>query len=122
MGQMVVAMSKRPQCALPSNTKVNPREYVHAITTRNGAQLPEIHIKRPVAYKEKVPSTDEEHVKQTEQAVDIEESSVIPQVKAAAPIKPYEPPIPYPQKVKSKEEEAGSAMCRISRSSKEASY
>ncbi|KAL2539881.1 Aspartic peptidase domain superfamily [Abeliophyllum distichum] len=61
-----------------------------------------IHIRRPVAYKEKVPSTDEEHVEQTEQAVDIEESSVIPQVKAAAPIKPYEPPIPYPQRLNPK--------------------
>ncbi|KAL2466264.1 Uncharacterized protein Adt_42115 [Abeliophyllum distichum] len=72
---MAVAMSNRPQ---------------------------EIHIKRPVAYKEKVPSTDEERVEQTEQAVDIEESSVIPQVKAVALIKPYEPPIPYPQRLNPK--------------------
>ncbi|KAL2542877.1 Uncharacterized protein Adt_03855 [Abeliophyllum distichum] len=101
MGQVAAAMSKRPQSALPSNIEVNPREQVHAITTRSGVQLPEIHIKR-VAYKEKVPSTDEEHVEQTEQAVDIEESSVTPQVKAAAPVKPYEPPIPYPQRLNPK--------------------
>ncbi|KAL2542600.1 Uncharacterized protein Adt_03578 [Abeliophyllum distichum] len=80
MGQVAVAMSKRPQGALSSNTEVNPREQVHAITTRSGVQLPEIHIKRPVAYEEKVPSTDEEHVEQAEQAVDIEESSVTPQM------------------------------------------
>ncbi|KAL2541758.1 Uncharacterized protein Adt_02736 [Abeliophyllum distichum] len=61
-----------------------------------------MHIKRPVAYKEKVHSTDEEHVEQTKQAVDIEESSITPQVKAAASIKPYEPPIPYPQRLNPK--------------------
>ncbi|KAL2491698.1 Uncharacterized protein Adt_27326 [Abeliophyllum distichum] len=102
MGQMAVAMSNRPQGTLPSNTEVNPREQVLAITTRNRVQLPEIHIKRLVAYKEKVPSTDEEHMEQTEQAVDIEESSITPQVKAAAPIKPYEPPIPYLQRLNPK--------------------
>ncbi|KAL2471256.1 Uncharacterized protein Adt_39392 [Abeliophyllum distichum] len=111
MGQMVVAMSSRPQGTLPSNTKVNPREQVHAITTRSGVQLPKIRVMKPVTNKENVPSIDEEHVEQTEQTIDIEKSSVTPQVKTTVPIKPYEPPIPY--KVKSKEEEAGSAMCKL---------
>ncbi|KAL2534777.1 DNA-directed DNA polymerase [Abeliophyllum distichum] len=98
MNQMAVGMTSRLQGALLSNTEVNSIEQVHVITTRTGVYLPEIHIKRPVAYKENVPSTDEGHVEQTEQVTYIEESSVTPQVKTAAPIKPYEPPIPYPQR------------------------
>ncbi|KAL2461703.1 Uncharacterized protein Adt_45123 [Abeliophyllum distichum] len=66
MGQMAVAISARVPDMLPSNTEVNPKESVKAVTTRSGVQLPEIHVKRPVANKEHVPSTDEEHVEQTE--------------------------------------------------------
>ncbi|KAL2497891.1 RT RNaseH domain-containing protein [Abeliophyllum distichum] len=47
---------------LPSNTEVNPKEHVKVITTRSGIQLPEIHVKRLVANKDLVPSTNEEHV------------------------------------------------------------
>ncbi|KAL2526200.1 Uncharacterized protein Adt_11254 [Abeliophyllum distichum] len=84
---------------LPSNTEVNPKENVAAITTRSEVQLPKIHVKMPVANKEKVPSTDEEHVEQTEQTTYIKESSGIPQVKATVPIKPYEPPVPLSQRL-----------------------
>ncbi|XP_022889018.1 uncharacterized protein LOC111404443 [Olea europaea var. sylvestris] len=87
MGQMAQALSGR--------------EHVKAITTRSGVQLPEFHVKRPTVNKEKVPSTDEEHAEQTEQTTDtsIKESSNTPQVKATAPIKPYEPLIPFPQRL-----------------------
>ncbi|KAL2486920.1 Uncharacterized protein Adt_31676 [Abeliophyllum distichum] len=62
MGQMVVALSGIAPGTLPSNTEVNSKEYVRAITTKNGVQLPEIHVKRLVVNKEKVLSTDEEHM------------------------------------------------------------
>ncbi|KAL2518134.1 Uncharacterized protein Adt_14381 [Abeliophyllum distichum] len=90
MGQMAVAMSSRLQGTLPRNTEVNPTEQVHEISIRSEIQLPEIYIKRPVANKEKVLSTNEEHVVQTE-TVDIKESSGIPHVKATVPVKLYEP-------------------------------
>ncbi|XP_022855936.1 uncharacterized protein LOC111377113 [Olea europaea var. sylvestris] len=101
MGQMAEVISGRAPCTLPSNTEVNPKEHVKAITTRSGVQLPEFHVKRPTANKEKVPSTDEEHAEQTEQTTDtsIKESSNTLQVKEAAPIKPYESPIPFPQRL-----------------------
>ncbi|KAL2512629.1 Uncharacterized protein Adt_18229 [Abeliophyllum distichum] len=67
MGQMAIALSGRAPGALLSNTEVNSKEHVKAITTRSGVQLPEIHVKRLVTNKEMVPSTDEEHVEQTEQ-------------------------------------------------------
>ncbi|KAL2532534.1 Uncharacterized protein Adt_05885 [Abeliophyllum distichum] len=63
---ILVAISARVPDTLPSNTDVNPKESVTAVTTRSVVQLPEIHVNRPVANKEHVPSTDEEHVEQTE--------------------------------------------------------
>ncbi|XP_022871446.1 uncharacterized protein LOC111390615 [Olea europaea var. sylvestris] len=74
---------------LPSNTEVNPKEHVKAITTRSGVQLPEFHVKRPTANKEKVPSTDEEHAEQTKQTTDtsIKKSSNTPQVKMPSYVK-----------------------------------
>lgn len=50
IGQMAIALTSRPPGNLPSNTKINPRKYVEAITTRSGVQLPEIHVKRPARF------------------------------------------------------------------------
>ncbi|KAL2466093.1 Uncharacterized protein Adt_41944 [Abeliophyllum distichum] len=90
IGQMAVAISARVPDTLPSNTEVNPKESVTAVTTRSGVQLPEIHVKRPITKKEHVLSTDEEHVElaeQPEHIVDIKESSNTPQTKTTIPIK-----------------------------------
>ncbi|KAL2526437.1 Uncharacterized protein Adt_11491 [Abeliophyllum distichum] len=57
IGQMEVAISSRALGTLPSNTEVNPKEYVKAITTKSGVQLPEIYVKRLVANKERISST-----------------------------------------------------------------
>ncbi|KAL2532456.1 Uncharacterized protein Adt_05807 [Abeliophyllum distichum] len=99
MGQMAVAISDRASSTLPSNTEVNPKKHVKAITTKSGVRLPKNHVKRLVANKENVPSTNEEHMEQTEHIVDIKESLGTPQVKATVSIKPYEPPIPFPQRI-----------------------
>ncbi|KAL2486465.1 reverse transcriptase [Abeliophyllum distichum] len=82
MGQMTVAISGSVPDTLPINTEVNTKENVTAITTRNEVQLPEIYVKRPVGNKENESSTDEEHMEQTEQTIDIKESSDTPRVKA----------------------------------------
>ncbi|XP_022883885.1 uncharacterized protein LOC111400727 [Olea europaea var. sylvestris] len=60
MRQMALAMMKRPLDTLPSNTELNPKEHVQAITTRSGMQLPERHIKRSSVNNETTPSTKEE--------------------------------------------------------------
>src|SRR5262249_43315273 len=39
VGQLAKMLSKRPQSALPSNTKLNPREQVNAITLRSETEL-----------------------------------------------------------------------------------
>ncbi|KAL2505755.1 Aspartic peptidase domain containing protein [Abeliophyllum distichum] len=78
---MAVALSGRAPGTLSSNIEINPKKHVKAITTRSGVQLPEIHVKRSIANKEVVTSTDKEHVEQTEQTTDMKESSGTPQVK-----------------------------------------
>ncbi|KAL2465118.1 Uncharacterized protein Adt_40969 [Abeliophyllum distichum] len=57
------------------------------------------YVMRSVANKEMVPSTEEEHVEQTEQTTAMKESSGTPQVKATVPIKAYDPPIPISSEV-----------------------
>ncbi|KAL2492090.1 Uncharacterized protein Adt_27718 [Abeliophyllum distichum] len=94
--QMAIALSGRAPSTLPSNTEVNSKERVKAITTRSRVQLPDIHVKRSVANKEMVPSTDVEHMEQTEQTTTMKESSGTPLVKATVPINSYDPPISFP--------------------------
>jgi hypothetical protein len=118
VGQIAHVITSRLPGALPSNTETNPKEQVmairilgnegiedpsvNAITTRSGVQLPEIHVKRPAVSKETIPTSDEEQVEQTEQMIETstKESSDTPRVKATVPINPYEPPIPFPQRLK----------------------
>ncbi|KAL2527791.1 Uncharacterized protein Adt_12845 [Abeliophyllum distichum] len=49
--QIAVAISCRVPGTFPSNTKVNPKKNVTAITTRSEIQLLEIHVKKPIANK-----------------------------------------------------------------------
>lgn len=42
MGQLANLVSNRTQDTLSSNTEINPREQVNAITLRNGKQLEEL--------------------------------------------------------------------------------
>ncbi|XP_022883747.1 uncharacterized protein LOC111400570 [Olea europaea var. sylvestris] len=81
--------------------KVVENEEVGVITTRSGIQLPEITIKRREKVNEKIPSIDEEQVDKSEQldkVVLYHELGNL-QVKATFPIKPYVPPVPFPQRL-----------------------
>ncbi|KAL2497890.1 reverse transcriptase [Abeliophyllum distichum] len=59
IGQMAVTISGKVLGTLPRNIEMNHKEHAKAITTRNGVQLLEIHVKRQVADKENVLSTIE---------------------------------------------------------------
>ncbi|XP_022865368.1 uncharacterized protein LOC111385223 [Olea europaea var. sylvestris] len=112
MGQIAKALSERQQGALSSDTDINPKqqvmvvkvvenEEVGTITTRNGIQFPEITVERRVKVNEKVPSIDEEQVDKSEQPdkiVSHQESENL-QVKTIAHIKPYLPPVTFPQRL-----------------------
>lgn len=47
--------------------KVVEEEHIEAITTHSGVQLPEINVKRPAATQEKVPTTVEEKLEESDQ-------------------------------------------------------
>ncbi|KAL2512974.1 Reverse transcriptase Ty1/copia-type domain-containing protein [Abeliophyllum distichum] len=95
--QIAVAISGRAPNTLSSNTEVNIKEHVKAITTRSGVQLLEINVNRSVANKEKVPSADEEHIEQTEQTTYIKESSVHDNFQLNNPSDPLEACIVHSQ-------------------------
>ncbi|XP_052198255.1 uncharacterized protein LOC127805537 [Diospyros lotus] len=84
-----------PVCGTwPSNTKVNPKEQANAITTRSGVQLPEIHVKRPSM--EKKTDAEKEIATENKEPEDIAEQEKV----VSSPIKPYVPPIPFPQRLR----------------------
>ncbi|XP_052197380.1 uncharacterized protein LOC127804545 [Diospyros lotus] len=94
IGQLAKILTERQPGTWPSNTEVNPKEQVNAITTRSGVQLPEIHVKRPSVAKEN--GTVKEKIEQLEEPeVAAEQEKVIP-----PPVKPYVPPIPFPQRLR----------------------
>ena len=73
---------------------MNPKEQVNAITTRSGVQLPEIHVKRPGVAKEN--GIVQEITDQLEKLEVVVEQEKVP----LPPIKPYVPPIPFPQRLR----------------------
>ena len=56
VGQLAKAVSERTQRKLPSNTEVNPKEGVMAITLRSGRLIEPVQAKKG---KEKVQNNDE---------------------------------------------------------------
>ncbi|XP_022870850.1 uncharacterized protein LOC111390095 [Olea europaea var. sylvestris] len=102
IGQMAVALTGRAPGSLPSNTEVNPKEHAKAITTRSGVELPERQMNNPVANKEDMFPEVEEILEQEEQTEEPtpranKENS---REKETIAVNPYEPPIPFPQRLK----------------------
>ncbi|XP_022861116.1 uncharacterized protein LOC111381556 [Olea europaea var. sylvestris] len=102
MGQLAMALTSRAPGNMSSNTEINPKEQAKAITTRSGVQLPEIHVKRLSVNGETSPPTEEENVEQDEQPKEStpKRSSENLRDKATATVNPYEPPIPFPQRLR----------------------
>ncbi|XP_022849860.1 uncharacterized protein LOC111371945 [Olea europaea var. sylvestris] len=97
MGQLAIALTGRTPGNLPSNTEINPKEQAKAITTRSVVQLPKIHVKRPgVTVETSFPAENETDVKESTPKENLEKS----QDKAKVTVNPYEPPIPFPQRLK----------------------
>ncbi|GLT29119.1 hypothetical protein SLA2020_040050 [Shorea laevis] len=81
LGQLANVISGRSQGALLSNTEINPKEHVKAINLRSGKQIGEEEDK-------------EKESKEEEKENEIQE---LPKPKE---VKPYVPPIPFPQRLK----------------------
>ncbi|KAL2471360.1 Uncharacterized protein Adt_39496 [Abeliophyllum distichum] len=94
IGQLAKMLTERQPGTWPSNTEVNPKEQVNAITTRSGAELPEIYVKRPSVEKKTVSSKEIEtnSEKATEQEKENSPQKYIPPPG-------YVPPIPFSQRL-----------------------
>ncbi|KAL2461317.1 Uncharacterized protein Adt_44737 [Abeliophyllum distichum] len=95
IGQLAKLLIKRQPGTWPSNTEVNPKEQVNAITTRSGAELPEFHVKRPGVDKETASSKEIET--NFEKAIEQEKENSPPKY---IPPPAYVPPIPFPQRLR----------------------
>ena len=99
MGQLANSLLTRNQVALPSNTEKNPKEQVKAITLISSTEIQT--PKATMEYEEK--KKEREKAPESERVETSEEPKVKVENKEKAkspPIRPYEPPVPYPQRLK----------------------
>ena len=104
MGQLANSLSVRNQGTLPSNTEKNPKEQIKAITLRSGTEIQT--PKATVEYEDK--KREGEVVQEDEWVeVDVQKEPEVQKEKQKKPqapqIRPYEPPAPYPQRLKKQE-------------------
>ena len=102
MGQLANSLAIRNEGALPSNTKNNPKEQIKAITLRSGTEIQ--ILKATLEYEEKKNEAEKEHGDEGAEIPKEPEVKMEVKAKPKAPlIQPYEPPVPYPQRLKKKE-------------------
>ena len=99
MEQFANSLSTRNQGALPSNTEKNLKEKVKAITLISSTEIqtPKAIMKYEKKKKEGEKEPKCERVKTSEEPkvkVENKEKAKSP------PIRPYQPPVPYPQRLK----------------------
>ena len=93
IGQLAEAINSRSQGSLPSKIEVNPKEHCKAIKLRSGKHLGKIIDEEDVVDEEEVPKPAfEEQVEEKSNEAETEH-------KRPPPIKPYVPPIPFPQRL-----------------------
>ncbi|KAK1439692.1 hypothetical protein QVD17_05512 [Tagetes erecta] len=92
VGQIAKLLSERPQGGLPGNTETNPKGHVKAITTRSGKTTEPVPSpsSQPVVEEEETESPDEVPLRRSPAST----------ARSKEPVKPYNPPIPYPGRLK----------------------
>ncbi|XP_019173792.1 PREDICTED: uncharacterized protein LOC109169364 [Ipomoea nil] len=90
VGQLAKFVAEKDRGKFPSTTEINPREGAMAVTLRSGKILNE-------GLKEKEPTSVEKESDKEEEQVPKESSS--DQNLTSSTVKPYVPPIPYPQRL-----------------------
>lgn len=88
LGQLANSINSRGQGSLPSKTEINPREQCKAVTLRSRKQYGEVSGETVVDDE-----VGDEDVR-NQDIEEVEESIKTP------PVKPYVPPIPFPQRLK----------------------
>nr|GMD68497.1 uncharacterized protein LOC109178859 [Ipomoea batatas] len=96
VGQLAKLVVEKDRGKFPSATEINPREGAMAVTLRSGKMLNEV-------LKEKEPLTvEKESDKEGEQL--LKESSSDQNLNSST-VKPYVPPIPYPQRLQKRNQD-----------------
>ena len=97
MGQLANSINSHSQGNLPSKIEVNPKEHCKAVTLRNGKKLDQVSDETMVdeedgEQREVSSPAHKEQVEEESEQVEIEHKP--------PPVKPYVPPIPFPQRLK----------------------
>ncbi|XP_037494643.1 uncharacterized protein LOC119370474 [Jatropha curcas] len=96
MGQFANMMAARPQGTLPSNTEKNPKEQVQAITLRSGRELED----KPAITLRSGRELEDNSRKEKKKEKEEEKKAPIIDLVEKEEVKPYIPPIPFPQRLK----------------------
>ncbi|XP_050229333.1 uncharacterized protein LOC126678479 [Mercurialis annua] len=97
LGQLARTVAEREQGKLPSNTENNPKEGVMAISLRSGTQ-----VETGSKGKKVIEIVDDGDDKEESEHDAKQGNNLDKEVVAAPSVKPYVPPIPYPQRLKKK--------------------
>ena len=98
MGQLAEAINSRTQGNLSSKTEVNPKEHCKVITLRSGKQLSQVSGETVVDDED---DREQKEVSKVTHGEQVEEKSDQAEIEyKPPPVKPYVPPIPFPQKLK----------------------
>ena len=101
MGELAASSAIRQPGQLPSNTEVNPREHVNAITTRSGVQLSEVTVEDYEKHRNQRKNVVEEQNNEKEHGSTSEtQEKTEEEVRVRPPVKAYVPPVPYPQRLR----------------------
>ncbi|KAJ4954666.1 hypothetical protein NE237_011449 [Protea cynaroides] len=95
MGQLVNAFNSRGQGNFPSKIEINPKEQCKVITLRSGKQLGQVSKEVVASDGEEVAHEEVTKENETEKTEHNETQSQPP-----PEVKPYVPPIPFPQRLK----------------------
>ena len=101
MGQLANSLATRNQGALPSNTEKNLKKQVKAITLRSGTEIqtPKATIEYEKKKNEGEKYYDDKGVETPKEPESKKENKEKAKLKAP-PIQPYEPLVPYSQRLK----------------------
>ena len=98
MGQLTKSINSHTQGNLPSKTEVNPKEHCKAVILRSGKQLGQVSGELVVNNKDDGEQKEVPNLTQDEQADEKSNQAEIEY--KPPPVKPYVPPILFPQRLK----------------------
>ncbi|KAL7594296.1 hypothetical protein Lser_V15G28541 [Lactuca serriola] len=114
LGQLVRKVNERRPGGLPSNTESNPKgAHINIVTTRSGkiiTPLASIQNEDPKPVQEKEAEGQNQDQTQlipesTRRVHDMDSTSSTPDQKNKPPVKPHQPPLPYPTRARQEKNE-----------------